>query len=234
MPDHLVFTLTAALGSAGDLAGHERRGSLGWPGRSAVLGMLAAALGIERGGDFSALDGSSMAVAVFDQGLPLRDYHTVQTIPTAVVKRPQSRPEALQHAGLRANTTITLRDYRVGALYGVAVWGGDLAPLLAALKQPRFALYLGRKSCPLAAPLGARIVQADGAEAALAQVQLPPWRANAVARLLICDAADAPEAAHLEQRHDMPKDRVKWHFAPRQVAFQTVHIAPASVTMGGL
>lgn len=234
MPDHLVFTLTAALGSAGDLAGHERRGSLGWPGRSAVLGMLAAALGIERGGNFSALDGLSMAVAVFDQGQPLRDYHTVQTIPTAVAKRPQSRPEALRQAGLRANTTITLRDYRMGALYGVAVWGGALVPVLDALKQPRFALYLGRKSCPLAAPLGARIVQADGAEAALAQVQLPPWRAGAVARLLICDAADAPAAAHLEQRHDMPQDRVKWHFAPRQVAFQTVHIAPGSVAMGEL
>jgi CRISPR system Cascade subunit CasD len=226
MPEHLVFTLTAALGSAGDLAGNERRGSLGWPGRSAVLGLLAAAMGIERGGDFAALDGLSMAVAVFDQGQPLRDYHTVQTIPTAVVKRPQSRPEALRQAGLRSNTTITLRDYRMGALYGVAVRGGDLAAVLGALQRPRFALYLGRKSCPLAAPLGARLVQATDAEAALAQVQLPPWRSGAVARLLVCDAADAPAHALREQSHDMPLDRSKWHFAPRQVAFQAVNIAP--------
>lgn len=233
MPDHLVFTLTAAMGSAGDLAGHERRGSLGWPGRSAVLGMMAAAMGTARDGDFTALDRLRMAVAVFDQGQPLRDYHTVQTVPTAVAKRPQSRPEALQQAGLRTNTTITLRDYRMGALYGVAVWGGDLEPLLAALQRPGFTLYLGRKSCPLAAPLGARIVQADGAEAALAQVQLPPWRADAVAKVLISDAADAPAATQVEQRHDMPRDRARWHFSPRQVAFQAVHIVPGSVVPGG-
>lgn len=226
MPDHLVFTLTAALGAAGDLAGHERRGSLGWPGRSAILGLLAAAQGIPRGGDFGALDAVQMAVAVFDQGQPLRDYHTVETIPTAAAKRPQSRPDALRQAGLRSNTTITLRDYRMGALFGVAVWGGDLAPLLAALQRPAFTLYLGRKSCPLAAPLGAGIVQADGPEAALVQVQLPPWRAGSVAGLLICDAAEAPATARREQRHDLPVDRARWHFAPREVAFQAVQIAP--------
>lgn len=233
MPDHLIFTLTAALGAAGDLAGHERRGSLGWPGRSALLGLLGAALGIRRDGDFSALDSLHMAVAVFDQGQPLRDYHTVQTVPSAVARRPQSRPEALQQAGLRSNTTITLRDYRQGALYGVAVWGGDLAALLAALHRPRFSLYLGRKSCPLAAPLGARIVQAETAEQALAQVQLPPWRAGWVAKLLITDASDAPAASHREQRHDMPLGRAKWHFTPRDVAFQPVHIAPGSVVLEG-
>lgn len=232
MPDQLIFTLTAALGSAGDLAGHERRGSLGWPGRSAIIGLLAAAMGIERGGDFSALDALQVAVAVFDPGQPLRDYHTVETIPSAVAKRPQSRPEALQQAGLRSNTAITLRDYRMGALYGVAVWGGDLAPLLAALQRPGFVLYLGRKSCPLAAPLGARIVQANGAEAALAQVQLPPWRIPPVqekwplATEMITDAADAPADARREQRHDLPINRALWHFAPRQVAYQSVHIAP--------
>jgi CRISPR system Cascade subunit CasD len=226
MSDHLVFTLTAALGAMGDLAGHERRGSLGWPGRSAIVGLLGAALGINRDGNFSALDGLRMAVAVFDQGQPLRDYHTVETIPTAAAKRPQSRPDALRGNRLRTNTTISLRDYRMGALYAVTVWGGDLPPLLAALRRPAFALYLGRKSCPLAAPLGAQIVQAEAAATALAQVQLPPWRAGAVAHLLICDAADAPDANHFEQRHDAPLDRAKWHFAPRQVAFQAVHIAP--------
>lgn len=118
MPEFLVFTLTASLGAMGDLAGHERRGSLGWPGRSAVIGLLGAALGIARGGDFSALDQLQMAVAVFDQGQPLRDYHTVQTIPTAVARRPQSRPEALRVDPLRLNTTITLRDYRQGRFMG--------------------------------------------------------------------------------------------------------------------
>lgn len=226
MPEFLIFILTAALGSAGDLAGHERRGSLGWPGRSAVLGLLGAGMGIARGGDFSGLDGLRMAVAVFDQGQPLRDYHTVETIPTAVAKRPQSRPEALRIDRLRTNTTITLRDYRMGALYGLAVWGGELGPLRAGLERPGFTLYLGRKSCPLAAPVAARVVQADSAETALGLVQLPPWRAGAVANVMVQDGIDAPATVRREQRHDMPLDRAKWHFSAREVAFQDVHIAP--------
>ena len=44
MNDYLVFTLASAFGAMGDLAGHERRGTLPWPGRSAILGLLGAAL----------------------------------------------------------------------------------------------------------------------------------------------------------------------------------------------
>ena len=225
MPDHLVFTLTANLAAMGDLAGHERRGTLTWPGRSALLGLLGAALGVQRDGDFVALDALHLAVAVFDAGQPLRDYHTVETVPTAAAKRPQSRPEAMATATkLRTNTTITLRDYRMTPLYGVALWGGELTALRAALEEPGFTLYLGRKSCPLAAPVGARIVQADGPETALGSLQLPPWRPGLVAKTLILDAADAPDAGHTEQRHDQPLDRAKWHFSSRQVAFRDVHI----------
>ncbi len=224
MQPHLVFTLTAALAAMGDLAGHERRGSLAWPGRSAILGLLGAALGLERGGDFSALDALGVAVAVFDEGALLRDYHTVETVPSAAVRRPNSRPQALAAAGLRASTTITLRDYRLDALYGVAVWGGDLAPLRVALAAPRFTLYLGRKSCPLSAPPGAEIVSAAGPEEALAALVLPPWRQGAMARWLMTEAEHGD--AHVEQRQDQPLDRARWHFAPRRVAIRQVAIQP--------
>lgn len=227
MQSYLVFTLSATLGAMGDLAGHERRGSWGWPGRSAILGLMAAALGIRRDGDFSALDCLDLAVAVFDDGHPMRDYHTVETVPSAVIKQANSRPEALLAAGkLRSNTTITLRDYRAGGLYGVAVWGGDLAPMAAALNAPQFTLYLGRKSCPLSAPPAAKVVQADAPETALAMVQLPPWRHAMTARLLLADAG--PDDSHTEERHDRAVDRPLWHFAPRQVGFRAV-----SITAGG-
>ena len=226
MPEHLIFTLTAALAAHGDLAGHERRGTLGWPGRSALLGLLGAALGLERGGDFATLDALHLAVAVFDEGRVLRDYHTVMTVPTAVAKRPQSRPEALRAAGVRTNTTVTLRDYRMAALYGVAVWGGDLGPLLNALERPGFTLYLGRKSCPLAAPLGARIVESVGPAEAMMSLQLPPWRAGWVADRMALDAGDCVDAQYIEERQDQPIDRAAWHFAARHVAWANVRIAP--------
>src|SRR5690625_5593646 len=77
--EYLTFHLTAALGSMGELAGHERRGSLSWPGRSALTGMLGAALGIRRDGDFTELDRLRMAVAGFDAGSVLPDYLTRAT-----------------------------------------------------------------------------------------------------------------------------------------------------------
>lgn len=224
VPDHLIFTLTATLGSMGDLAGHERRGSLIWPGRSAIIGLLGAAMGIRRDGDFTGLEALKTAVAVFDTGTVLRDYHTVETVPSAAAKTPQSRPEALALAKGRTNTTITLRDYRTGPLYGVALWGGALEEVSAALRKPVFTLYLGRKSCPLAAPLDPQIVAADSPENALTHLRLPDWRKGAVARVMACD--DRPDAIRQEIRHDTATSRHDWHFAPRQVALLPVEIAP--------
>ncbi|MBL4543514.1 MAG: type I-E CRISPR-associated protein Cas5/CasD [Rhodobacteraceae bacterium] len=224
MRSHLVFSLSASLGAMGDIAGHERRGSMSWPGRSAILGLLGAAKGIDRDGDFSELDALDLAVAIFDPGTPLRDYHTIETVPSAAVKRPNSRPEALAKARRRTNTTITLRDYRAGPLYGVAVWGDGLDGLAAALMRPRYILYLGRKSCPLAAPPGPRLVEAESAEEALEQLTLPPWRQRdsrgnpATARVLVCEDEDG------ETVHDVPIDRRLWHFAPRRVALRNVAI----------
>ncbi len=232
MAEYLVFTLSATLASFGDVAGHERRGSWTWPGRSAILGLLGAACGIRRNGDFSALDALSVSVAVFEAGEVLRDYHTVQTVPSAAVKAPQSRPQALRDGAGRLNTIITLRDYRTGVLYGVAVTGPGLRALAEALKRPAFQLYLGRKSCPLNAPLAPRLVTAQNAAEALAHVTLPPWATEAEARLLYADAAEGP-GPRREIRHDAPRNRVKWHFSPREVIVQEVTIRPAASHGGG-
>lgn len=211
MPSFLIFGLTASLGAMGELAGHERRGALLWPGRSALIGLMAAALGIRRDGDFSGLEALEVTVGIYDSGAPLRDYHTIETVPSAVVKAANSRPEALRVARGRTNTTITLRDYRAGPLFGVAVAGEGLEAIASALNSPVFTLYLGRKSCPLAAPPGARLVEAEGEEDALAQLILPPWRMGARLRSLIV-AAPAGEVVH-----DQAIDRAHWHFAPRRV-----------------
>lgn len=231
MPDHLVFTLTASLAAMGDLAGHERRGSLFWPGRSAILGLLGAALGLRREDDFSHLDALSVAVAVLRPGATLRDYHTVQTVPSAAVKRPNSRPEALRDAGLRVNTTITHRDYRCGVACGVVVWGGDLPPLAEALRRPQFTLYFGRKSCPLSSPPNPQLVQASTPEAALSALTLPSWLDRPTQVQWVTDA-QGPEDTHVEERHDRPLDRGLWHFAPRRVALRLIDLPPIDLPQG--
>ncbi|MFP1643454.1 type I-E CRISPR-associated protein Cas5/CasD [Pontitalea aquivivens] len=216
MRPFLIFGLTANLGAMGELAGHERRGALLWPGRSAVIGLMGAALGIRRDGDFTGLDALTITVGVYDTGTPLRDYHTIETVPSAAAKAPNSRPEALWSARGRTNTSITLRDYRAGPMFGVAVAGQGLETVSAALNAPRFTLYLGRKSCPLAAPPGARVVAAADPEAALAHLVLPPWRGGARLHSLIVED-DAGEVVH-----DLAIDRARWHFAPRRVVARPV------------
>lgn len=232
MAEFLTFHLTAALGSMGELAGHERRGSYSFPGCSALTGMLGAALGIRRDGDFSELDALQMAVAIFDAGSVLRDYHTIETVPRAAARGAQSRPAALRlaQAEQKTNTTITHRDYRVAPLYGVAIWNGDLPRLARALRQPEFTLYLGRKSCPLAAPVDPQIIAAESPEEALQALRLPSWWRGARARVMASD--NRPEASRHETRLDIATDRRAWHFAPRQITMVPVEIAPGTAGEG--
>lgn len=216
MQPFLIFGLTANLGAMGELAGHERRGALTFPGRSAVIGLMGAALGIRRDDDFSALEALEITIGLHDSGAPLRDYHTIETVPSAAVKSANSRPEALHAARGRTNTTITLRDYRAGPLFSVAAAGEGLEALASALNAPVFTLYLGRKSCPLAAPPGARLVEAERAEDALAQMTLPPWRRHdRLHSVVVEDPAG-------DVLHDQAIDRARWHFAPRRVAVRPV------------
>lgn len=216
MQPFLIFGLTASLGAMGELAGHERRGALPFPGRSAVIGLMAAALGLRRDGDFSALEALDITIGLHDSGTPLRDYHTIETVPSAAARTPNSRPEALRAAKNRTNTTITLRDYRAGPLFSVAVTGQGIEALASALNAPVFTLYLGRKSCPLAAPPGARLVQAKGPEDALSQLILPPWRQGCRLQAVVVED-DAGEILH-----DQATDRAHWHFAPRRVSVRQV------------
>ncbi|WP_341485885.1 type I-E CRISPR-associated protein Cas5/CasD [Thioclava sp. GXIMD4215] len=229
MPEFLIFQLVASLGAMGEFGGHERRGTLDLPGRGALLGLLGAALGRRRDGDFSDLDALSVAVAGFGPTQYLRDYHTVQTVPSAAVKAPQSRPQALRAAGNRVNTTLTSRDYRADCVFGVAVWAGDLPVLAAALRRPVFALWLGRKACPLAAPPDPQIVTADGPAQAMAHLRLPPWIGPRAMTVIVADeGTDLGATARIETRHDRPLDRQLWHFT--QGRYAVAH--PAIMTQG--
>src|ERR1700720_2494532 len=98
----------------------------------------------------------------------------------------------------------------------------DGAPIsLEALRQaflrPRFALWVGRKSCPLAHPLAPTLVESEtleaafSAHAAAAKLDIAPGPTMTPfdARLW------PPAAANNARRHrrlDEPGDRARWHF----------------------
>lgn len=174
-----MFQLQAPLAAWGDTAVGEYRGSYDYPGESALVGLLAAALGIRREDEAAHLElarGYGFAVGVQGEGRLLRDYHTAQ-VPgrTALKGRPhRTRRDELVVPKEKLHTVLSSRDYRQNVAYLVAVQPSAQSPyslkdLAVALAEPRFTLYLGRKSCPLAVPLSAEVIAAPDARQAVEQ-----------------------------------------------------------------
>ena len=120
--------------------------------------------------------GYRFAVKVISAGHPLRDYHTTQ-VPDSVGKFVyRTRRDELVTGKERLGTILSSREYRCDALALVAVVAEEAAPhslseIRNALLKPKFHLYLGRKSCPLAAPLNPVLQTAAGFGEALDSYQ---------------------------------------------------------------
>jgi CRISPR system Cascade subunit CasD len=243
MAQFLLFRLYGPFASWGEIAVGERRGSWSRPSKSAVIGLVAAALGIERHEEdrqAALATGYGFAVRVDAPGLPLRDYHTAQTVREVDLKRiksahsqPLTRRQELTADSLE--TILSERDYYTDALYVIGLWARENAPysladLQTALLRPHFALYLGRKACPPALPLTPEIVQADHLWAALDNYQ-PPEPSNfdqplaeilnrrAQPTLVAWEDDVIPKeivaGLQLERRRDEAGDRLRRHFADR-------------------
>lgn len=229
--------------SWGSIAVGERRDSWNRPSKSAILGLIAAALGIQRNDSVrhNALAVSyGFAVRVDAVGLSLRDFHTVQTTRETDIKnlckadaQPLTRRRELSVG--TPETICSQREYYTDALYTAALWDRDAAPvslidLRSALLRPQFALYLGRKSCPLSLPLGPEIITANDLLAALASYRPPEpaglqgpisaiLNSKNTPMLLAWEDCVVPTSRlrplHMERRRDTPSNRVRWHFTER-------------------
>lgn len=176
MNDYLILKLQGPMQAWGRESFEGLRPSELFPGRSALLGLLAACLGIDRidRQQQQALASSVFFAVrvdpVFDKVTKKRiaaqkmtDYHTVKN----------ARED---YCGLKSHDTIqTWREYWQDACYTVAVWSADnaaitLDEIAQAVKQPLYTPVLGRRSCPLARPLFETSLTAESALAALSQV----------------------------------------------------------------
>ena len=120
----LVFTLYAPMGSFGEIAVGERRMSWARPGRSAILGLVAAALGIERGLMMRRTErleaGLYYAVRTDAPGQPLIDWHTAQTPKARKGRSFATRREELESDDL--NTVLSTREWRTDTCFTVVLW----------------------------------------------------------------------------------------------------------------
>ena len=259
--EYLLFTLSGPLSAWGEIAVGERRSSWPRPSKSAVLGLVAAALGYDRhdmaahsalndGLHFavridSPLRGFSSAARADSRLMPLRDYHTAQVPSARRGKKWATRAEELSEDHL--NTILSERWYWIDMRATVALWPSRarpapaLAEIEAALREPVFALYLGRKSCPLGLPLNPGRISApsiedafraygnkDAADAAKAlpakdrRVCAMVFRALAAepGREIWADAGAVPQEKREEtqSRRDAIRDRRSWTFSDRAEA----------------
>lgn len=235
----LVFQLYGPMASWGEVAVGELRGSAARPTRSALLGLLGAALGLRRDQEADHIELAAsvrFAVAVDSPGVPLVDYQTAQ------VSRPRkgsvvaTRGRQLDDARHALNTIPSHRDYRCDASYRIVVWqeGGSgrwtLSQLAEALKEPVFPLSLGRKSCPPALPLHPRLVDTGSVVEALAETAndfregrhaVAWWRLRRPGSAAVglywegereVAGIDPEQVAH---RRDDPVSRKRWAFSDR-------------------
>jgi CRISPR system Cascade subunit CasD len=243
----LAFLLDGPLQSWGTSSRFQRRGTDAFPSKSGVLGLVAAALGIdkhahdepERIAPLAALHFSVHRFPRLLAGEPLpilrlSDYHTVgggydeDTDRWARLSRPRKA------SGGPFGTVLTQREYLSDAVFAAVLCGplGLLGDIASALRDPVWGVWLGRKCCVPATP--AHAVLADSPELALAQLAdlatgsveanaANPWTFASpllLSRDLTADESAAPQDG-ADTRADQPVS-----YRQRRHATRTVRRSP--------
>lgn len=134
----LLLRLVGPMQSWGTTSRFDHRDTGKEPSKSGVIGLLAAAIGIDRENwaDLKPLAGLSLGVRHDRPGIPKRDYQTAQNIISADSSRIH-------------NTAVTYRDYLADAIFLVGLFGHNrrlLERAFVALRDPVWPLFLGRRS----------------------------------------------------------------------------------------
>lgn len=176
-----------------------------FPTRSAIIGMLGAAMGITRAAhhELCALSEKlTIAVQVNNSGEKMMDYHTVQNF-----RSPQGK--------IQKGTKPTYREYWCDSAHSFAITANEdvILQLLEKVKAPEFNVFQGRKSCPLTRPLYDTLIESDNP-------------ANALKKLggqgqIFSDVAGENQVAMLQVR-DLTTA------TPRKYAMRTVYVCGQS------
>jgi CRISPR system Cascade subunit CasD len=153
----LALLLDGPMQSWGHVSRFERRTTALHPTRSGVMGLIAAALGINKHGPdeaeqiarFASLNFTTVLLPRHDRSgaelliRRLEDYHTVTGIRRASGKVDKDA------------TAQTYRYYLLDARFGVLLEGSGtlLEEIATGLRNPRWGVCLGRKCCLPASPL---------------------------------------------------------------------------------
>ncbi|MGW2766134.1 type I-E CRISPR-associated protein Cas5/CasD [Streptomyces sp. NPDC001275] len=193
----LTLRLAGPLQSWGASARFARRTTESAPTKSGVIGMLAAAAGIERGDDdrLEPLAALRFGVRIDQPGTRVRDFQTAH------------------HGVTGKSMPLSERFYLADAVF-VAALEGDrplLAELHAALRVPVYAPFLGRRSCPPSLPVELHLHDHGDLQDVLREEpwQASPWyrkqfRAQDDVELTVLREADEHEQNAADTLRDQP------------------------------
>ncbi|GAA4898588.1 type I-E CRISPR-associated protein Cas5/CasD [Streptomonospora salina] len=229
----LVLRLAGPMQSWGEHSAFGHRDTQPHPTRSGLIGLLAAARGIPRGGDLGDYDTVSFTVRIDRPGDRHVDYHTVggglppkRTVPTAEGKR----------RGKNQTTVQTWRSYLAGAVFTVAVTGPDtvIDTTAAALQRPHWQPYLGRRAFVPDQPMLLRHGLTDAVAELKHRVPLPPARRerDEIDFVHEADAVQDPGAGTERTRavlNDVPVPAGPAGGVERSFTFREVLITPEPV-----
>lgn len=167
---HLALYLRAPLQSWGASSKFGDRGTIDAPTRSGLLGLIAAACGIDKNDEardsewLARATKLSLTVFAFRRGDRMTDYHTVgarydkddpwerRMIPVTAEGKPRG-------------TDLTNRDYLMDSVFGVALSGDDalVGEMAEGLANPVWGVWLGRKNCIPTEPILVGVFDSDDA-----------------------------------------------------------------------
>lgn len=159
----LILRLEGALQSWGENAKWDFRDSSSMPTKSGIVGLLGCAMGLERNSEVLTELAQNIAVAVRADrpGEKFVDFQTVQGDPLlAATGKPKTT----------GNTILSPHAYLQDACFTVFLETSESwhKRIVAALENPKWCMYLGRKNCVPSRPvLECKAVDYPALEAAL-------------------------------------------------------------------
>lgn len=232
--DCLVFHIYGAMSSWGDVSIGSLRTTRMYPSKSGVIGLVSAALGIDRYDTDAQRElsrGYDVVVAVAGGSSILRDFHTIQTSKgsdTEVIVGGARRHEL----GAKAvDTMLSTREYVLNGFYSVfLVPRSDcrytLQDLRSALERPHYVPYLGRKSCPVSFPMVPSIVTYDRMYDAIVGEAFRPFleegspfrkhlQEEKSIHIYATSEVEGAEGVAMRRVRDEPSNRDRWQFTER-------------------
>lgn len=151
MPNTLLLRLEGPLQAWGERARWSVRDTSPEPTKSGIVGLLACALGQNSDDDLRQLSRQvRIGVRCDRPGTTMTDYHTI--VGGVMSAEGKIKINANTH---EPETVVSRRSYLCDAAFLVAIQADDaalIARLAEAVQNPRWPIYLGRKSCPPSRP----------------------------------------------------------------------------------